>query len=98
MLRTDNSVFKRHDCILSGLFNTWQFMGVRGIRFMIYKRREAFTFAAQRLHYLSVEHTQVNTIVSAQSQTRRKPTRSHGRILLDSTATEQEDSSVSSNT
>ena len=49
----------------------------------IHKRREAFAFAVQRLHYLSLEHRQVNTIASAQSrsQTRRKSTRSHGRIL-----------------
>ena len=48
-------------------------------------RREAFEFAVQRLHYFFLEHTQVNTIPSAKSQTGRKPTRSHGRILLDST-------------
>ena len=89
VLRTDNSVFKRHYPHTVRII-TWQFTGARA----------AFAFAVQRLHYLSLEHRQVNTIASVQSrsQTRRQSTRSHGRILyIDSTATEQEDSSVSSN-
>ena len=41
----------------------------RGSRSIVYKRRETFAFAVQRLRYLFLEYTQVNTIASAQSQT-----------------------------
>ena len=94
MLRMDNSVFQHHYLILSGLL----LGSLREREHSQYTSTEKCSHSAvQRLHYLSLKHRQVNAIVSAQSQTRQKPTRSHRRILLDSTATEQEDSSVSSN-
>ena len=90
VLRTDNSVFIRHDRTLSRLL-------LGSLREREHSQYTSAEKRVQRLHYLSLELRQVNTIVSAQSQTRRNPTRSHGRILLDYTATEQEDCSVSSN-
>ena len=97
MLRTGNSVFKYHDRILSGLLHGS--LRVHEVLDLWYTSAEKRSHSLSSvLHYLSLEHTQINTIASGESQTRRKPTRSHGRILLDSTATEQEDSSVSSNT
>ena len=83
VLRTDNSVFKRHYTAYCPDYNLAVYGSASIISIIIYKRREAFAFAVQRLHYLSLEHRQVNTIASAQSrsQTRRKSTRSHGRIL-----------------
>ena len=64
VLRTDNSVFKRHYRILSGLL-LGSLREREHNQYIIYKRREAFAFAVQRPHYLSLEHRQVNTIASA---------------------------------
>ena len=63
----DNSVFKCHYRILSGLL--LGSLRVSNEATCIYKCGEACTFAVQCLHYLSLELRQGITITSVQSQT-----------------------------
>ena len=78
-------MFKRHDRILSGLL----LCGLRERELSIQVQRSI------RIRY-PASSLPVTCFWSTGSLSRQKPTRSEGRILLDSTATEQEDSSVSS--